>query len=261
MVGEEASMKHPCAAVATFCLLSAVSPVPMAAHRTDFPKTPAAHARIYGVVRDFQGQPVSGADIELMSSSFKEVATTQSAADGSYSLSVEPGVYIALAAVKDYRVSNLEYWAWNVPAFGELEIDPRFDKLEVYAVNAWRPQGGSPSYQIYFRPMSLMKTLAAVIKAGGMEGLGKIPVLDIAPELGAKDIEAKVNGEPVDILQINKVKEAGSTTQALYGYLIQVSIPKSPAAGDWIVFDVTLTDPTTKEKGEARLYLPRPRWR
>ena len=254
-------MKHPCAAVAAFFLLSTVSPVPTAAHRTDFPKTPAAHARIYGVVRDFQGQPVSGADIELMSSSFKDVATTRSAADGSYSLSVEPGMYIALAAVKGYRVSNLEYWAWNVPAFGELEIDPRFDKLEVYAVNAWRPQGGFPSYQIYFRPMSLVKTTAAVVKAGGMDGLGKIPVLDIAPELGAKDIEVKVNGEPVNILQINKVKESGGPTQVLYGYLIQVSMPKSPAPGDWIVFDVTLTDPASHEKGEGRLYLPRPQWR
>lgn len=261
MVGEEASMKHPCAAVATFCFLCLASLIPTSGHPPDIQKTSPTHSRIYGVVRDFQGRPIADADVELMSSSFKDVATTRSAADGSYSLTVEPGMYIALAAVKGYRISNLEYWAWNVPAFGELEINPRFDKLEVYAVNAWRPQGGFPSYQIYFRPMSLVKTTAVVVKAGGMEGLGKIPVLDIAPELGAKDIEVKVNGEPVDILRINKVREAGSPTQVLYGYLIQVAMPKSPAAGDWIVFDVTLTDPATQEKGEGRLYLARSRWR
>jgi hypothetical protein len=45
---------------------------------------------------------------------------------------VETGMYIALTAVKDYSVKDLEYWAWNVPAFGELEINPRFDRLEVW---------------------------------------------------------------------------------------------------------------------------------
>jgi len=219
-----------------------------------------ARARIFGHVRDFDGKPIEGADIELKTARFENAAETRSAADGSFSITVETGMYIALAAVKDYRVKHLEYWAWNVPAFGELEIDPRFDRLEVYALNAWQPQGGYPSYQIYFRPMSLTMTVAAVTKAGGIDKLGTLPFIDIAPDLQAKDIAVKVNGESVEVLRINKVKEASSPTQALYGYLIQTPLPKAPAAGDWITIDVTLTDPATGEKGEGRLYLARPHY-
>lgn len=85
---------------------------------------PAAGARIFGHVRDFDGKPIEGADIELKTARFENAAATRSARDGSYSMSVEAGMYIAFAAVKDYQVSKLEYWAWNVPAFGDLEIDP-----------------------------------------------------------------------------------------------------------------------------------------
>jgi len=228
----------------------------------DVPQTapPAAKARIFGHVRDFDGKPIGGADIELKTARFENAAATRSAQDGSYSMTVEAGMYIAFAAVKDYQVSKLEYWAWNVPAFGELEIDPRFDRLEVYGLNAWRPQGGFPSYQIYFRPMSLTMTVAAVTKAGGMDKLGGLPFIDIAPGLSAKDITVKIDGETVEALRVNKVQEASSPTQALYGYLIQTPLPKSAASGDWITIDVTLSDPATGEKGEGRLYLARPRY-
>ena len=226
------------------------------------PQTPAraVQARIFGRVCDFDGKPIKDADIELKTARFENAAATRSAADGSYSLTVEPGLYMALAAVKDYQVSKLEYWAWNVPAAGEVEINPRFDRLEVYGLNAWRPQGGYPSFQIYFRPMSLTMTVAAVTKAGGMDKLGGLPFIDIAPELKARDIVVKIDGEVVEVLRVNKVQEASSPTQALYGYLIQTPLPKAPATGDWITIDVTLTDPATGEKGEGRLFLARPHY-
>jgi len=221
----------------------------------------AGTARVHGMVTDFEGKPVAGADVELKTSGFENATAVKSGADGSYSFTVEEGMYIALAAVKDYRTKSLEYWAWNVPVFGDVRIDPRFDRLEVYGLNAWRPQGGYPSYQLYFRPMSLGMTIAVVTKAGGMEGLGKLPVIDIAPELAAKDIEVRVDGERVDVHEVNRVREAGGPTQVLFGYLIQVALPKAPPSGDWIVFDVRLTDRATGEKGEARYYLARLQYR
>jgi hypothetical protein len=236
--------------------------LPVIPATADAPQKPAptSRARIFGHVRDFNGKPVEGADIELKTTRFENAAETRSALDGSYSMTVEAGIYIALAAVKDYRVKQLEYWAWNVPAFGEVEINPRFDRLEVYGLNAWRPQGGFPSYQIYFRPMSLTMTVAAVTKAGGMDKLGGLSFIDIAPDLEAKDIAVKIDGESVEVLRVNRVQEASSPTQALYGYLIQTPLPKAPAAGGWITVDVTLTDPATGEKGEGRLYLARPHY-
>jgi hypothetical protein len=237
--------------------LAAGRPTASGAERMPVP----VQARIYGRVTDFEGRPIEGAAVELKAASFQNVAAVKSGADGSYSLAVKQGTYMALTAVKDYRTKHLEYWAWNVPAFSEVRIDPRFDRLEVYALNAWRPQGAYPSYQLYFRPMSLMKTGAAVIKAGALEGLAKLPLIDIAPELTAADIEVKVNGEPVDVLRVNKVREASGPAQDMVAYLIQVALPEAPADGNWIVFDVTLSDRATGEKGEGRLYLPRPPWK
>jgi hypothetical protein len=254
-------MKHMVLIAAAIGILAVMSSALAGERPADAPGTLAAsgQAKIFGHVRDFKGQPIPGADVELKDARFENMAVTRSAEDGSYSLAVKAGMYMALAAVKNYRLSSLEYWAWNVPAFGDLEINPRFDRLEVYAINAWRPQGACPSYQIYFRPMSLLKTGAAVMKAGGMQGLAKVRLFDIAPELEAKDIEVRVQGEAVDVLRVNKVKEASSSTQDLYAYLIQVSLPKSPAAGDWVAIDITITDPATHEKGEGRLYLARSR--
>jgi hypothetical protein len=231
--------------------------------RADAPRgaTAPAKAHVHGRVMDFKGRPIQGAAIELKTAGFENAAAAKSGADGSYSLTVDEGLYMALTAVKDYQTKSLEYWAWNVPAYGDVRIDPRFDRLEVYALNAWRPQGAYPSYQIYFRPMSLTKTGAAVTKAGGMEGLAKLPLLDIAPDLEARDIEVDVNGERVDVLRVNKVREASGPDQNMFAYLIQVALPKASGAGDWVVFDVTLVDRATGEKGEGRLYLPRPRWR
>ncbi len=212
-------------------------------------------ARISGRVTDFDNNPVAGATVELKNSRFETVAGTTSGPDGSYSLTAPKGRYMALAAVKDYQTKSLEYWAWSVPAEGDLEINPRFDRLEVYALNAWRPQGGYPSYQIYFRPMSLTRTIKKVTEAGGMEGLGKLPLIDISPVLAAGDITVTIDGEAVGILKINRVLEAAGPAQDLFGYLIQTEFPKQKAGAGYRVIRVTITDRETGEKGEACLFL------
>jgi hypothetical protein len=220
-----------------------------------------AKARIFGRVTGFDGNPIAGANIELMDAGFEAVATAVSGPDGRYSVTADPGLYIALAAVKDYREKSLEYWAWNVPAFGDLEINPRFDRLEVYAVNAWRPQGGYASYEIYFRPMSLGKARAVIQKAGGTEGLAKLPEIDIAPELGAADIRVTIDGEQVPVLVVNRVKEASGPAQQMFGYLIQTPLPKAQSSGPWVVIDLVVSDPRSGEKGAGRFYFHRPEWR
>jgi hypothetical protein len=220
------------------------------------PETAQAKAmvKITGRVTDFEGRPVKGAAVELKSSRFENAAEGVSDKDGRYALTVPRGTYMALAAVKDYKVKSLEYWAWNVPAEQDLEINPRFDRLEVYGINAWRPQGGYPSYQIYFRPMSLTRTLKAVQDAGGMNNLGKLKVIDIAPELMADNIQVTIDGQPVRVFQLNKVREASGPNQYLFGYLIQVPLPETKPKTESFPITITLTDRTTGEKGEGCLY-------
>ncbi len=92
---------------------------------------------------------------------------------------------------KDYAVKNLEYWAWNVLAYHDVEIDARIDGLEVYAINAWMPQGATPSMQIYFRPMSLRRVKEFSQRLGikfppSREELRSLKVIDIAPRLTKK---------------------------------------------------------------------------
>jgi Carboxypeptidase regulatory-like domain len=218
----------------------------------------AAQATIRGRVTDFEGRPIAGADVYLMTAAFDRAAKAATAADGSYTITAEAGTYMALTAIKDYMTKSLEYWAWNVPAFGELEINPRFDRLEVYALNAWRPQGGYPSLQVYFRPMSFLRTKAAIAKAGGEGKLNELPLLDISPRLEAKDILVKIGGEVVDVIRVNPVKEAAGPGRDINAYLIQTTLPKTAGKGDWVVIDVTLTDAESGEKGEGRLYMAKP---
>ncbi len=222
------------------------------------PQAPQAKAqatvKIFGRVTDFDGRPIEGATLELKNAHFENAAEGVSDKDGRYSLTAPKGTYMALAAVKDYRVKSLEYWAWTVPAERDIEINPRFDRLEVYGINAWRPQGGYASYQIYFRPMSLTRTVKAVTDAGGMENLGKLPVIDIAPELTADDIQVTIDGQPVKVLQVNKVREASSPSQYLFGYLIQVPLPEKKPTSEYFPIRITLTDRATGEKGEGCLY-------
>jgi len=217
-------------------------------------QTPPSSVTISGRVMDFKGQPIEGASVELKDSRFETVAKAVSGKDGRYSLDAAKGQYMALLAVKDYQVKYLEYWAWAVPADRDLEINPRFDRLEVYAINVWRPQGAYPSYQIYFRPMSLTRVVKKLTEAGGLENLGKFPLLDISPELTAKDILVRIDGQAVKILKVNKVREAAGPEQDMIGYVIQTDLPEKETAAEYSLITITLTDAETGEMGEGSVF-------
>jgi hypothetical protein len=241
-------------------LVSGILTVPVISPQARSQATRAKETvKISGRVTDFEGRPIEGASVELKNSRFDNAAQAVSDRDGRYSLIVPKGIYMALTAVKDYQVKFLEYWAWTVPAEQDLEINPRFDRLEVYAMNAWSPQGGYPSYQIYFRPMSLTRTIKAIHEAGGMEDFGKLKALDIAPELQPDDIRVSVDGQPVMILQLNGVREASGPDQSLMGYLIQVSPPSKKPATEYFPITISLTDRATGERGEGCLFFRPPR--
>jgi len=237
-------------AVVLFLMVSAVSSPADVQESHDLQKV-----RVYGRVTDFEGLPIEGASVLMKDKRFYNVAETTSDSDGRYSFNVPKGHHLALLAVKDYQVRFLEYWAWSVPAFRDLEINPRIDRLEVYAINAWRPQGAYPSYQIYFRPMSLTAVKDQVEKAGSLEEFNKLPILNIAPELSKKDIRVVIDGEEVALLETNKIRESAGPGQYMYGYLIQVELPKKKTECDYSFITITLTDPENGDKGEGSLFL------
>lgn len=217
--------------------------------------------RVYGKVADFAGNSIEAADVIIMDSRFEPIFKTKTDAGGLYCLDVAPGVYYALMAVRmsDYakerfersqvldETARLEYWAWNVPASRDVELNIRYDRLEVYALNAFRPQGAVPSYIIYFRPMGLTRIMKT-----GMTPVDSI--LKIAPRLSEKDIEVFINGQRVEVLEINDVFESAGVNK-LRGYLIQASIPDRTTTDTHDRIHVVVSDPDTGEQGESTVFV------
>lgn len=211
-----------------------------------------------GTVRDFGGNPIDSANVLILDESFRQpLYQAVSDENGHYSLDVEKGSYYGMAVVNmnHYGKSRLEYWAWNVPAKEDIQINPRYDKMEVYALNAFRPQGAYPSYFIYFRPMSLSKSKEK--KQSGNK------TMKISPDLEKSEINVEINGEKVEIFSVQKVREYVETRKGhadyMYGYLLQTALPGQMKA-KYQKFRVALKDEETGDKGEAIYFLNEPHY-
>jgi hypothetical protein len=184
-------------------------------------------------------------DVKMLDKAFNFVSETKTDEDGKYELHVRKGLYMGLIGVKGYGTANLEGWAWNIPATADMEIDMRIDGLELYALNAFIPQGAHPQIMLYFRPMSL-KRLQRLRQEGSNE------LERIAPELQAEDIQVWVNDSPAKVLYVNRVLEATDQTPIL-GYLISVAKPNLTTDSYNKIY-IVATDNETGEKGEASLF-------
>ncbi len=204
--------------------------------------------KIYGKVTDFDDNSVTNAKIEIKDKNFKTIYQTLSDIKGKYTLKLKKGTYTALTASRDYKTKNLEYWVWNVPAYQDLQINPRIGGLELYAMNGFIPQGAYPSLIIYFRPMSLKRFKEE-------EGNFKSKItIDIAPDLSKNDIELKINNEQVNILEINKIKEFAGNDQSIFAYLIQSELPADWKKAEYLYISLALIDSETNERGEGCLF-------
>ena len=118
--------------------------------------------RIYGRVTDFNDNPIDSVTVRVKNKKFENLYETITDSKGYFSMNVLKDAYSSIYAIKlvDYGKTKLEYWAWNIPAFNDLEINPKYERMEIYGVNAFEPQVGPfETYMVYFRPMSLTKSL------------------------------------------------------------------------------------------------------
>ena len=191
--------------------------------------------KLYGKVTDFDGNPIDSVTVRLKGKIdsipiglkrklFDNAYETLTDKNGNFTLIVEKGIYYCLYAIKlsDYRINKLEYWDWNVPIYNDLEINPQYDRMEIYSINVFEPQVGPfETYIIYFRPMSLTKDL----KISDIN-IKKGDTINIAPnELTVEELDVKVNGVNAEVVVIDKVTEYTRGTYML-GYFIQVVKPK-----------------------------------
>ncbi len=214
-------------------------------------------AKLSGMVRDFKGNLLNDADVQLKDEYFQILYETKTDEQGYYELSADDGLYPSLFICKDYSINYLEYWAWQVPLFEDINIDARIGGLELYAINAFKIQLGIPTLSIYFRPMSLkrfskMETISTTVL------MKESKILNIAPQIEADNLYVELNGANVRVVEINKVLEYGGVheevAQHLYGYLIQVDIENTVIKDQYNKINIIINDHGTGEYGEGTVF-------
>lgn len=215
--------------------------------------------RLYGRVADFGGNALDSVTVRLKNRKFQNLYETLTDHEGRFSLNVEKGIYYCLYAIKlsEYRKTRLEYWAWNVPVLHDLEINPRYEDLEIYGVNVFEPQvTPQETYQVYFRPMSLKK--------GNPLKIAKGDTINMAPEtISTGELEIKINDIVSEIISIQKVVEY-ARGNFFYGYYVQVFKPANRSAlsdtqeaKGWDKISIVLRSAETGETGTADAFVSR----
>jgi len=216
--------------------------------------SPQDSVKISGYVRDFDGNPLDSVVVHLKDKNFSDLFTTYSDKFGYYELIIPASNYYCMYAIQEsqYGKSRLEFWGWNIPAYKDLNINPSYNRLEVYGVNIFEPQVEPfETYMVYFRPMSLTRVLPLKDK--------DLNNYDIAPDsLTRNDIVIKMNGDSARIVNITKVSEI-ARGKRLFGYLIQFikSNSANPELKDYDKIEITVTDPGNGDKGKSISYVKR----
>lgn len=204
---------------------------------------------IRGRVSHFDGSPVDSALVEIKNDDFSTAYSTHTDSEGYYELIVKPDNYLALLSVRmdEYpRFSSLpeedqklEFWAWNFIARSDTVIDIRYDRLEIYGLNAFRIYGAAPGYTIYCRPMSL-----GLLHAGSD---------DLCPAPEDLDIDVEINESPVELNMVQKVREYVPGGE-LYGLLLHVGLPENNVKVEYDIFRIVMRHRINGDAGEALLY-------
>ena len=183
-------------------------------------------AIIRGTTEGIDGA-LAGVLVECKNERFETVYQTVSDESGRFSLFVPDGTYPFLTAVRDYGERYLEYWAQDLPAYGELTLNARIDTLEVYGLHAFVVKGAANALTVYFRPMSLQK-----FRSGEP---------DIAPTFRAEHLSVAVDGRPCKVYTLDRVREyAGEGNGFLTACLMQTSVPG--VADEWKRLDMCVRD-------------------
>ncbi len=220
--------------------------------------------KLHGKVTDFNSNPIDSVEVLLKDKSFKNLYKTITDKDGNYSMEVSEGTYYCLYAIKpnEYGKTKLEYWAWNVPVYKDIEINPQYDRMEIYGINAFEPQvTPHETYILYFRPMSLSKSLTFADKRDKKKLEKKAielhDTINISPtNISVEELEIKMNEAPVKILTIQKITEYARGAY-LYGYIVQIMKSKKDeiSSNDYDKITIILHSKETGEYGKGELYI------
>ena len=125
-----------------------------------------------------------------------------------------------------FNKMKLEFWAWNVILNQDLNLDIRYDKLELYGTKAFFEYGGRQELLIYARPMSVTKV---VRDPNFMDKTAqeKNTNVTVAPEF--MDFKVYIDGIPTDVLSVQHLSLPNTNGNSINDdcYLIQTAIPNA----------------------------------
>jgi len=219
---------------------------------------------ISGYVTDFNNNPLDSVTVKLMNKSFEDQYVTISDQAGYYEIIVAKGEYYCLYALKisEWLKTRLEYWTWNVPAYNNMVINPKYNRLEIYGMNAFEPQiGPFDTYMVFFRPMSLTKILEYTNRTNKQNfeknaNLHK-DTIDIAPNMITKeDLRVSINDCESEVVGINKVIEY-TRGSYMYSYLIQIKKPAGliNSHNEYDKISIMLNSNETNEQGFSECFV------
>lgn len=191
--------------------------------------------KISGKVKDYQGTPVDSCNVMVYNPDFTVAYETLSDQDGNYAIeNVQEGKYAGICAmrIKEYprmnkvapELMNLEFWAWNLIADRDIDLDLRYGKLELYGTTAFSEFGGRPELLIYTRAMSLAKALAYV-NINDKASAEKETNITVPPRY--MEFEVKSDNVPLKILSVQHLSLPNSNGNKLNDdcYIIQTELP------------------------------------
>lgn len=208
---------------------------------------------ISGRVTDFENRAIDSCAILILDVWLSTVYKTYSDQDGYYSLEVEEGNYKAMYAIrpKEHLNANsvpeedmrMKFWAWNIIADRNLTINPRYQKLELYATTVYEDYTGvAEEMYIFFRPKSLAKSLAFRKEAySDKSKLERDADLSVSPEY--MEVEVYADNE---LLKVNNIQRVSNSS----AYVITVDRPKVKSNKPYVAFKIIVTNKEHDEIGE-----------
>lgn len=194
-----------------------------------------AQVTISGIINDYKGNPVDSCYVCIYNPDFSTAYETYSDSLGLYKIeNVTPGNYACIAAMRldEYpreqgvapEKMKLEFWAWNVIANENIELNIRYDKMELYGTKAFFEFGGRQELLIYTRPMSVTKVIndPNYMDKSSQEKNWKVTV---EPEY--MDFEVFADGQKLQLISVQPLSLPNTNGNTLNDdcYLIQTSLP------------------------------------
>lgn len=233
---------------------------------------------ITGRVSDYKGNPIDNCSVMFQNSNFDVLYETKTDEKGKYQIDIPKGRYNNISAINmdtyphtmKHGTKNedlrLEFWGWNFIADRDTTLNIQYNRMEAYGLHVFQVPGGVPAYQIYVRPMSLTRFLTnkGIQNAQHKEDLSNIAQMssadtakcdNIAPAIDKAGIKVWIDGEEVDVLMKQQIKEYYEATEYGIAYYITVNRPEKSTTLPYKIFKIELTDLENGDKGEAIYYL------